>query len=293
MTRTEIELMTQPDTWARAAELAADPVVASTLPARGERVLILGCGTSWYIGRAYAHLREATGHGITDAFPGSEPPAAREYDRVIALSRSGTTTEIIDALQARPERSLLLTAVGGGPAAPHADDEIVLDFADEESVVQTRFATTALALLRASLGEDLAPVIEQCRARLAQEADPSLVDAEQITFLGTGWSEGLAQEAALKLRESSQSWTEAYVAMEYRHGPLSIAQEGRTVACFGPAPEGLAAQVRATGATFLESGQDPMVDLAATHLAAVRRSEKRGMNPDTPRNLTRAVHLDR
>lgn len=293
MTHTETELMTQPETWARAAELAAAPVVAAKLPAKGERVLILGCGTSWYIGRAYAHLREAAGHGITDAYPGSEPPAAREYDCVIALSRSGTTTEIIDALQVRPERSVLLTAVGDGPAAPHADSEIVLDFADEQSVVQTRFATSALALLRASLGEDLAPAIQQCQQRLAAEAYPSLVVDEQITFLGTDWSEGLAQEAALKLRESSQSWTEAYVAMEYRHGPLSIAQSGRTVFCFGPAPEGLAEQVRATGATFIESGEDPMVDLAATHLAAVRRSEKKGMDPDTPRNLTRAVHLER
>ena len=55
---------------------------------------------------------------------------------------------------------------------------------------------------------------------------------EQITVVGRGWTVGLAHEAALKLRESAQFWTESYPAMEYRHGPISIATTGRaTWAC--------------------------------------------------------------
>src|SRR3712207_7559300 len=46
------------------------------------------------------------------------------------------------------------------------------------------------------------------------------------TFLGRGWTIGLANEAALKLRESAQAWTESYPAMEYRHGPISITAPG-------------------------------------------------------------------
>ena len=40
-------------------------------------------------------------------------------------------------------------------------------------------------------------------------------------FLGDGWTVGLANEAALKMREAAGAWTEAYPAMEYRHGPIS------------------------------------------------------------------------
>ena len=48
-----------------------------------------------------------------------------------------------------------MTADAGSPAARLAETSIALDFADERSVVQTRFATSALAMFRAHLGEDL------------------------------------------------------------------------------------------------------------------------------------------
>ena len=64
--------------------------------------------------------------------------------------------------------------------------------------------------------------------------------AEQITFLGGGWTYGLAQEAALKMREAAGAWTEAYPAMEYRHGPIAITGRGRVAWMFGTLPDGLA-----------------------------------------------------
>ena len=93
---TEAEIASQPACWLRAAELAGD--VAGQLPARGERVAVVGCGTSWFIAQSYAAARETAGQGETDAFAASEMPAGRRYDRVLALSRSGTTTEILDLL---------------------------------------------------------------------------------------------------------------------------------------------------------------------------------------------------
>ncbi|WP_205678809.1 SIS domain-containing protein [Brachybacterium endophyticum] len=287
---TEVELRSQPETWQQAIDLLGQ--VSEQLPAPGERVLVVGAGTSWFMAIAYAKLREAAGQGVTDALTPTEVSPAREYDRVIALSRSGTTSEIIDVLknlQGTP--SVLITAVADGPAAEHADSEIVLDFADETSVVQTRFATSALALLRASLGEDLTGAIADARTVLDREIEQSWVDAEQISFLGSGWTKGLADEAGLKMREASQSWTESYYAMEYRHGPIAIAEPGRITYQFGPAPEGLAEQTEQAGSTFVESGMDPLAQLVAVHLWAVRRAEAKGLDPDAPRNLTRAVHL--
>lgn len=282
------EVRSQPQVWAQVQSVLAE---STGLPADGERVAVIGCGTSWFMAQSYAVLREAAGKGETDAFTASEFPSSRSYDRIVTISRSGTTSEIVQILKAVPTPSVLITAVAGGPAAEHADTEIVLAQADEKSVVQTRFATTALLLLRVSLGEDPGAVIADAEAALREDVPEEWIQADQITFLGSGWTIGLADEAALKLRESSQSWTESYPAMEYRHGPISIAQPGRVVWVFGPVPAGLADDVAATGAQLVTSDLDPLAHLVLLHRAAVARAEARGLNPDTPRHLSRAVHL--
>ncbi|WP_203982250.1 SIS domain-containing protein [Sphaerisporangium rufum] len=287
-THTESEIASQPDCWSRAARMAPD----APLPRRGERLAVVGCGTSWFIAQAYAALRERAGHGESDAFAASEFPAGRRYDRVLALTRSGTTTEVLDLL-----RSLAgppVTVITADPAAPVAElaaDLVVLDFADERSVVQTRFATTQLALLRAHLGEDIAPAVAAARRALTWSPPAELLAAEQFTFLGRGWTCGLAHEAALKMREAARSWAESYPAMEYRHGPVSVAGPDRVTWMIGDAPAGLAAQVQAAGGRFVTGTGDPMAELVAVQRLAVARAHARGLDPDRPRHLTRSVIL--
>ncbi|MEV8254405.1 sugar isomerase [Rhodoglobus sp. NPDC076762] len=284
------EINSQPSSWRTAAEELEG--ASGRLPRDGERIAVVGCGTSWFIAMAYASLRETAGLGETDAFAGSEVPAGREYDRVVAISRSGTTTEIIDLLRAASTPTTLITAVDGSPAAEFATDTIVLGFADEESVVQTRYATTVLALLRGSLGANLEDLAVDAQKALEAPLDAYL-DADQITFLGRGWTIGLAHEAALKCREAAQLWTESYPAMDYRHGPISIAQPGRLVWAFGEVPAGLANDVASTGATFVHlSDIDPLAQLIVAQRVAAAISERKGFNPDKPRNLTRSVILD-
>jgi fructoselysine-6-P-deglycase FrlB-like protein len=280
------EIASQPSVWARTLEMSV-----SGLPESGERVAVIGCGTSYYMAQAYAALREAAGQGETDAFPASEFPVARRYDRVVALTRSGTTTEVLAALARCTAPTVAITADPATPISSAAGTVIVLDFADERSVVQTRFATSALMLLRASLGESLAELPAAAEEALTTPLARELLTAEQVTFLGTGWTIGLANEAALKLREAAQAWTESYHAMEYRHGPLSIAAPGRAVWVFGPAPDGLAEDVRATGAHLELFDGDPLVSLVRAHRLAEAVAESRGLNPDQPRNLTRSVIL--
>jgi fructoselysine-6-P-deglycase FrlB-like protein len=281
----EAEIDSQPSCWREAA--ARLPRVREALPRDGERVAVFGCGTSLFMAKAYAALREAKGLGVTDAFAASELPFDREYDRYVAISRSGTTTEVLQAIERLPETTAI-TAVPDARFAP-GTRPIVLDFADERSVVQTRFATSTLALLRASLGE---PVPDEDAARaLAVPLAAEWVEAEQISFLGRGWTIGLADEAALKAREAAQLWTESYPAMEYRHGPISIAQPGRLTWMFGPAPDGLADDVAATGATYVTSDLDPMAHLVVAQRLAVAKARAKGMDPDRPRSLTRSVVL--
>ncbi|HTT52956.1 MAG TPA: SIS domain-containing protein [Streptosporangiaceae bacterium] len=288
---TEEEVAAQPACWRRAAQLAAG--LAGTLPARGERVAVAGCGTSWFMAQSYAAAREAAGHGETDSFAASEMPTGREYDRVLVLSRSGTTTEILQLLSRLRGRvpTVAITAVTGAPVAQAADAVIDLGFADEESVVQTRFATTELALLRAHLGEDVGPAAAAAERVLAAPLPAELLAARQFTFLGTGWTYGLANEAALKLREAAGMWTEAYPAMEYRHGPVAVTGEGSVVWAFGIAPDGLAAEVAAADGTPWFTSEEPLAELVRVQRVAVALARARGLDPDRPRNLARSVIL--
>lgn len=290
MTYVAEEINSQPELWRRAAAEAAG--AAGALPAPGERVAVVGCGTSWFMAMAYANLREVAGQGETDAFAGSEFPIDRPYDRIIAITRSGTTTEVLDILRKAGDRSTVLVGDVDTPAVTLARDVIALPWADERSVVQTRFATSALTLLRASLGADLAKAAADAQRALdlPLPLDPATI--EQVTFVGRGWTNGLAQEAALKCREAATFWTEAYPAMDFRHGPISISAPGRAVWAFGEVPAGLRGDVEATGATFVHDPEiDPVAHLIVAQRFAVALAEHKGLNPDEPRHLTRSVVL--
>jgi fructoselysine-6-P-deglycase FrlB-like protein len=305
MTHVESELASQPGCWRRAVELvrAGDrdghrDGVAAALPAPGERVAAVGCGTSWHMAHAYAARREAAGQGETDAFPASELPD-RAYDRVVAISRSGTTSEVVEALgRVRGARTVALTAVAGSPVAVRADDTVVLDFAAERSVVQTRFATTALALLRASVGDDLDGAIADATAAVAADATAGIPPPlgpgprRQVTFLGRGWTVGLAREAALKCCESAGAWAEAHSAMEYRHGPIGAAGPHTLVWCLDAPPRGLAGEIAATGAQLEVARLDPLAELVRVQRFAVASAQASGLDPDHPRNLRYSVILE-
>jgi len=289
--RTEQEVASQPACWRRAGQLAAD--FAGVLPARGERVAVAGCGTSWFMAQSYAAAREASGHGETDAFAASEMPLGRAYDRVVVLSRSGTTTEIVQLLERLrgTAPTVAITAVPGTPVPEAADAVIDLSFADEESVVQTRFATTELVLLRAHLGVGPGPAADAAERVLAAPLPAEMLAARQFTFLGTGWTYGLANEAALKLREAAGMWTEAYPAMEYRHGPVAVTGPGSIVWLFGTPPDGLGGEIAEAGGTAWFSDEDPLAELVRVQRVAVALARDRGLDPDRPRNLARSVIL--
>ena len=286
------EITTQPDCWRRAAKLAVTS--GAVLPRPGERVAALGCGTSWFMAQSYAALREAAGHGETDAFATTEFPQGRRYDRVVALSRSGTTTEVLAQLAELRGRvpTVALTADPTSPIVGLADETVVLDFADERSVVQTRFATSVLTLLRVHLGTDVGKATADAEAAVVEPLPAGATDRRQFTYLGAGWTIGLANEAALKMREASLSWTESYPAMEYRHGPMSISDEASVVWFLGTPPPSLVREVEGIGALVVsEPDRDPLAELIRIQRLAVEIGAGKGLDPDRPRNLSRSVIL--
>src|SRR5436190_318744 len=130
-------------------------------------------------------------------------------------------------------------------------------------------------------------------AAAALEAPLALDPAEldRAVFLATGPRVGLADAAALMLRETAQFWAESYPAMEYRHGPISTAGPGAAVWFLDPPPEGLAAEVAATGATAVDALGDPLAELVRVQRLALAIAERRGLDPDNPPHLTRAIVL--
>jgi fructoselysine-6-P-deglycase FrlB-like protein len=102
---------------------------------------------------------------------------------------------------------------------------------------------------------------------------------------------GLAFEAALKFREAAGAWAEAYPAMEYRHGPISVAGPGTLVWFVSRAEPDLVTAIRSTGAAVQESQVDPMAELVTLQRVAVALAEARGLDPDRPQHLTRSVVL--
>ena len=291
MSITSTEITSQPDVWLTA--LGHTELAASLLAAPGERMLVLGCGTSAFVAESLAALREGAGLGVTDAAYASEPRVWREYDRVVVISRSGTTTEVIDAIGAIPEgvRIVAVTGVADSPIARLAHDVLLLDFADERSVVQTRFPTAFLILVRAAFGEDVRPVVAEARAVLEAPVPLDAASFDHFVYLGTGWTLGLAQEAALKIREAAQAWSESYPLLDYRHGPLAVAHDTSLVWMLGAADERLGAEIAATGATVRLSTLDPIVELVQAQRLAVALAESRGLDPDRPRHLTRSIVL--
>jgi fructoselysine-6-P-deglycase FrlB-like protein len=291
MSVTSREIESQPAIWRQVLTLLDD--VAATLPQPQARLALVGCGTSYYVGCAAAAVRESAGQGESDAFVASEMPLRRRYATVLAISRSGTTTEVVRALSGLPaaSHSVAISATTDSPVVAAADEAIVIPFADEASIVQTRFATAVLALLRAHAGEDLTGAIADAEHGLTRSLPIDPCEYEQFVFLGAGWTVGLACEAALKFREAAGAWAESYPAMEYRHGPISVAGPATLVWILGRAERALVEDIRATGAQVLESDADPMAELVTVQRVAVELAAARGLDPDHPHHLTRSVVL--
>lgn len=286
---TTAELTSQPEIWAQALALPAETL--ALLPATGEKVLVIGCGTSYYMGDSYAYLRNDAGLGRTRAAIPTELTWVDPDEHIVVISRSGTTADVVEIVE-RFGASNRITAILGDldtPLGRMCDRIVHLGFADERSIVQTRFATTVLTTLRASIGAIPDSLLEDARAALAAELPMDPADVKHVVFLGHRWSVGVAHEAALKLRESAGAWTEAYPVWEYQHGPISCAGPGSLVWVLGDVPESVAADVLSTGAVLHGATIDAQASLVTAHRLAVALALIAGRNPDTPPFLNRSV----
>lgn len=216
-----------------------------------DRVWIFsGCGTSYYLAQVASNLVKLIAGVRTRAVPASEiiifPELVFSDDEdylMIALSRSGKTTEIVKAAhKAKTDFGIPTLAVScnyGSALGNECDMRLKFRFEQEQSVVMTGSFTTMLAsivFLASLLGgkkyvlEKLHEVSDLSTQTMTENEDflSNLIinnDFNDFVFLGQGPFYGIANEAALKMQEMSISFSQSFHSLEYRHGPMSTASD--------------------------------------------------------------------
>jgi glucosamine--fructose-6-phosphate aminotransferase (isomerizing) len=248
---------------------------------------------------------------------------------LVAISRSGTTTETVRAVEKFKADDLGEVVVISNyeeTLSSLADLNIVIPKGQEESVAQTRsFAAMYVAAagfaVRMAGRDDLLghmASLPETGERLLREFEPAArqfgenLEFDRFYFLGSGIRYGLACEANLKMKEMTLTHSEPFRFLEFRHGPMSMVN-GQAV-ILGLVSEGnfkheikVLNEMQALGGTVLslgESGVDMAFEsglpesvrgvlyLPILQLMAFYRSRAKGLNPDRPNNLSAVVKLD-
>jgi glutamine---fructose-6-phosphate transaminase (isomerizing) len=237
---------------------------------------------------------------------------------LLTISQSGRSPDIL-AFQSEARRAGVPTiAITNDPRSPLAKDaDICLPlFAGPElSVAATKTFITSAALVAAIVGEcdeaqRLADGIQRLPDDLAKSIEvrptgiePAIAGVSSLFVLGRGPSLPIAQEAALKLKETSGLHAEAFSAAEVMHGPMELVGEGFPILVFAPNDAALpttAATVKRledAGAIILQpdfqrtlhTALDPISMIQSFYGSAEHIARARGRNPDTPRMLKKVT----
>jgi glucosamine--fructose-6-phosphate aminotransferase (isomerizing) len=245
------EILSQPQTWQSTLDgFATDRSALEAFLERAnfDEVVVVGCGSTHYLAQCAASTFTHWTGRPARAFPSSEmwlfpDTIPRGRLLLLAVSRSGTTTETLRALERFQEvvggPVLTITCYPKSPLAQQADFALAALHAQEQSIAQTRSFSSMLLLMQA-----LTATIMQNEAMLDHLGRlPGILNdltdrigdlprhlggnltIDRIFFLGAGPLYGLASEAMLKTKEMSLSYAEAYHPLEFRHGPMSMVDE--------------------------------------------------------------------
>ena len=220
-----------------------------------ERIIIVGCGTSWHAALIGKQLIESLARIPVEVEYSSEfryrNPIIRPTDVVIAMSQSGETADTLAAIQLAKEKGAFIYGICnsvGSSIARATDSGTYIHVGPEIGVASTKAFTgqvTVLVLLALCLGREkgsLAPehytqviddllvlpekiekIFEQ-KERIEQ-LSTRFTYAHNFIYLGRGINYPVALEGALKLKEISYIHAEGYPAAEMKHGPIALIDE--------------------------------------------------------------------
>ncbi len=245
------EITSQPDAWQDALAAFAgleEELRQQWTAVSPQQLIFIGCGSTHYLSQTAAVLFQALTGIPARAYPASELilfPERTLQDAagslLIAISRSGTTTETLTAVNQFQQRGgtavWTITCYPDSPLAQLSDLVLPAEAAQEESVAQTRSFASMLLLVQAMAaslgGYDTAPLhaLPDIGRNLIAQAEPLMAELggdtslERLYFLGSGAQFGIANETMLKMTEMSLTPSQAFHFMEFRHGPMSMATE--------------------------------------------------------------------
>lgn len=340
------EIKNQPLIWRKILEALE---ISDVLPALKQlqpvnfHWLFIGCGTSFYLAEAAASsFRSILGSAAT-ASPASELlfyPDALLVDPgkqlfPVLISRSGMTSEVIRAAHQLRNHEIPFLGItcDGGELEQLAPYALRLPVVEHSTVMTSSFTSMLLALqyLAAEFADDRSMIhsmanLPSALGQFLRESEAILRELgeqefENYVFLGQGALFGIAQECALKVTESSCSYTQSYHTLEFRHGPKSIVSP-QVLTSFLISERNyqeeleVVREMKELGATTLVVTNDatPALREVADYVfelnmggpEIVRTAAyavvgqllgsyiglRKGLNPDSPKNLTRVVMLE-
>jgi len=229
-----------------------------------ERIIILGCGTSWHSGLIGEYMLEDIARIPTDVEYASEfryrRPVVEPNTLTISISQSGETADTLWAMrEARQQGATALGIVNavGSTIARETDAGVYLHAGPEIGVASTKAFTSQVVVLAmmtihlgrlrgtltASRGREIVRALQQLPeqvARVLEHEDEikrlaeEYKDSRNFLYLGRGYNFPAALEGALKLKEISYIHAEGYPAAEMKHGPIALIDENMPVVVIAP-----------------------------------------------------------
>ncbi|MBC3385614.1 SIS domain-containing protein [Pseudomonas sp. SWRI12] len=245
-----------------------------------------------------------------------------------AFSQSGQSPDLVNSLRLLRKRGALSVAMVNAEDSPleaACEFSVPLCAGIESSVAATKsFIATLSASARlvahwkddAELLEAGAALPEGLREAARQDwsvAVEALRECQRLMVIGRGAGFAIAQEAALKFKETSAIQAEAFSSAEVRHGPMALIDEHYPLLVFAPRGAeqagvlSLAADMRQRGARVLLAAPDdiaerdltltraehpaldPILAIQSFYRMAANLAVARGLDPDQPRYLSKVT----
>ena len=318
------------------------------------KISIVACGTAYHAGMVGKYAIERLARVPVEAEIASEyryrDPIVGENELFIAVSQSGETADTLAALREAKRRGAQVMAVcnvvGSTITREVGEENTLYTYAGPEIAVASTKAyitqaelmvmlAVALADLRGQITPERATQLREELSALPRKAEQALGVEEQLQrltsmlsqkrhvfFVGRGLDYALCMEAALKLKEVSYIFSEAYAAGELKHGPIALLKEGRLVVAAITQPallektmsnlrevaargaqvvavcrESLAPKVRGQvdEVITVPNADDllaPLLAVIPLQLFAYCMAVARGCDVDKPRNLAKSVTVE-
>ncbi len=229
-----------------------------------QRIILLGCGTSWHSGLIGEYMLEDIARIPTEVEYASEfryrRPVVEPNTLAVSISQSGETADTLWAMrEAKQQGATTLGIVNsvGSTIARETDAGVYLHAGPEIGVASTKAFTSQVVVLAmitvhlgrlrgtltASRGREIVRALHQLPEQVASilEMDPAIrtlaeeyKDSHNFLYLGRGYNFPAALEGALKLKEISYIHAEGYPAAEMKHGPIALIDESMPVVVIAP-----------------------------------------------------------